>query len=211
MKTFRETFGLGEREPIGEGEEKQVFEHPDKPDRVIAVRKEPEPAESVKEMFYLRKILHFLFPQNIPDVDLESPSISVLEKRSRDAGHLANEAWKSDRVFGRKKLHFKQYEKMADAAEKFGWKMGKDPARANLINELRELGIHIDLVAGNFAYSPEGNIQFLDTLMGKRADLPKLREAIEFKRELPGYAEAIKHLTRLEALKRSRESEKKAA
>ena len=207
MKSFRETLGLEDQEPIGRGGEKTVYDDPRNPDRVIAIRKDPETGEHVRAMFYLRKILHFLMPQNIPDVSLESPEVSILEKRTRNAGHLARQSLKSPRL---KSQH--EERSLTLAVDKFHKEMVKDPGRKELKRKLSELGIYIDSSTSNFSRSDEGDIQYLDSFFDSETNIAKLREAVEMKRDLPDYNGALVYLERLEkATKREPEARKEAA
>ena len=57
---------------IGAGSEKRVYENPNNPDQAIGIFHEyiTESSEKIKARFYLTKISHLLFPQNIPDIHL---------------------------------------------------------------------------------------------------------------------------------------------
>lgn len=79
MKINREKLKI-----LGAGTEKRVYEDPNNSDRALGVFHEnkTESAEKAKGRFYLTKILHLLFPQNVPDMHLAAsdPHAIVVDK-----------------------------------------------------------------------------------------------------------------------------------
>lgn len=68
---------------IGEGLHKKIYQHPTDESKVVAVFKHQAwPLEMIKSRFYLNKILHLLFPENIPDIHLAAsqPFSLILDK-----------------------------------------------------------------------------------------------------------------------------------
>lgn len=84
MKINREKLKI-----LGKGMEKIVYEDPNDTNRAIGFFHEyrSEPPEIVKGRFYLTKILHLLFPKNIPDIHMVSsnPNALVVDKIDGDS------------------------------------------------------------------------------------------------------------------------------
>ena len=94
MKKFRrETYTEADQKPLGRGFQKEVFVSPDDPEKVIGIYKEyaEETPEEVKARFYLTKILHFLYPHNIPALHLSAsrPQVIVVQRVHENVGHQA--------------------------------------------------------------------------------------------------------------------------
>lgn len=68
--------GLGEK--LGSGRQKDVFALG--PDKVAVKQKETRPPEFFKAQFYMQKVLHGLFPNNFPDINLASENAVVLQR-----------------------------------------------------------------------------------------------------------------------------------
>lgn len=88
MKNQRENLD----EPIGEGSEKRVFADPNNPDRVIArydKNRLPESPEKIKARYYLTKLLHYLYPNNIPDIHAvhSEPRQDILQRKPHSERH----------------------------------------------------------------------------------------------------------------------------
>lgn len=86
MKINRENL-----KPIGKihsGAEKSVYENPNNPEQAIGIfhKREAQSTELVIGRFYLTKILHLLFPKNIPDMHLTSsdPQAIIVDKVGND-------------------------------------------------------------------------------------------------------------------------------
>lgn len=140
---------------IGGGKEKNVFEHPDNPDKVIAKLHErwSENKWQFRGRFYLSKILHVLFPKNIPDVHLSAQGtdkILVSEMKNLDPMHqeiqklVANGYWRSPVET--------TYEK----------KLESDPCFHDLTRSMAYLGIYLDTAGRNFGYDDRGNLIYVD-------------------------------------------------
>lgn len=83
------------QEQIGEGFEKIVFSDPKRPEMVIAGIREdevrPVPPADIKARYYLQKIIHMLFPKNIPDIHLaatKNGSRLRMQKMELDSAHV---------------------------------------------------------------------------------------------------------------------------
>lgn len=170
---------------IGSGAEKQVYQHPDKPDKVFGVYhpiseyQYEKSSEYNKAKFYLTNIIHMLFPENIPDV-----SMATTEPRTIIRG----------RIKPRKSLIMRKL-KEAD----FGKKLTLEKA-------LLDLGLQFDQTDINFLEDKNGNIVYVDDIypwfvVGRRLyDPDKIRSLILQKLEGHEQDRALKYLERLEAL-----------
>jgi hypothetical protein len=161
-------FRIGE--PVGEGAHKNVYKDADHPDKVIAIRKElekdsPELERTIKARFYLTKILHILFPENIPDIDLATsdPQATRREKVEHDLNHATLQEWvkntlehlKSGSLFPPKKLE--EQSRVAAA-------VNEDPKLQKLLSSLNKLGVEIDFTSINFTHDNRGNIVYVDDI-----------------------------------------------
>jgi len=197
MKSFREVLKIDDVKPIATGSEKRVYNHPDHPARVITETRHisVDDSEVARRGFYLRKVMHFLFPHNIPDVHMASAGLSILEKRQKDLDHIAlQRAWskywseKSTEPGGRIKRIEKERE--------------RDPNVIRLIEELRILGLEVDAGAVNFSYSPEGFMQYLDTLYDDgQINLAAIEEAIRSRSKEDGHAQAVNYFKRYKEIR----------
>lgn len=166
---------LANRSTIGDGADKDVFDHPTDPTKVVAVFKETNVnVNEVKRRFYVNKILHMLYPDNIPDISLASskPMSLILEKAP---GKQLQKALPSLKI----KFHY------LEAVDK-------------LVKELSSLGVYIDSQYVNFHITREGNVQYIDDFNGSfHFSNDNLVQAIR-KRLSPGDQEkALRYLTRL--------------
>lgn len=79
MKIKRENLKV-----LGRGGEKSVYENPNNPEQAVGLfhRSKAESAERAKGRFYLTKIMHLLFPKNIPDMHLaaSNPYAIIVDK-----------------------------------------------------------------------------------------------------------------------------------
>ncbi|HUC01660.1 MAG TPA: hypothetical protein VMA75_02030 [Candidatus Paceibacterota bacterium] len=164
-------FGAGER--IGGGSDNDVHEDSNNPNRVIAIRKEgkedtEDRERKIKARFYLKKILHILFPQNIPDVDLatSNPQATRRERVILDPLHQSiQHAGELEAKLG--EIPKEAYLKASDASDK----IYEDPKYKQLIGSLEELGVEIDTTTCNFTYSENGDaLIYLDDVHLEDAD-----------------------------------------
>lgn len=170
---------------IGRGSEKEVYINQENPDHVIGVFHEDqkETPYKVKGRFYLTKILHLLFPKNIPDVHLAATDPHLIEI---DRVEVDNSV--SNRELLENKDKKALYEKTLD------------------------LGALLDYHYSNFGYDQEGNLVYLDSVdpwvVGSRYvenkclyDPEKIRVALE-KLENDKKEHGLVFLNRLEELYR---------
>ena len=175
-------------EKIAEGDEKLIYEDPNSKEKVIALYKERqlESPNTVKARFYLTKILHLLFPQNIPDIHWSGS----------DPHGYSTQRVEETRL-GRLKNSLRPYYKS---------KQDKKDEVA-LTNKFDQLGIGFDHGPLNFMEDLDSKIVYVDSfwpwqvIMGEEKlelnfNIDKLNSAIE---DLPEGSRKVaqNHLSRL--------------
>jgi hypothetical protein len=155
-----------DKEPIGVGHEKKVYDDPHSKERVVGVYHEHlqnKTLNQVKGRYYLQKILHLLFPKNIPDIHESTQSYVVTDKKERDIDHMAFQELKKAQLAANEKgedtssLYWPIKEKF-DAIE------DKGNAEANrLIGKLSQMRVVFDSSLINFSTGSDGNVTYLDT------------------------------------------------
>lgn len=127
---------------LGEGSEKTVYRHPERPERVVGIFNQGATGERqgyetqptfLKARFYLTKILHLIHPQNFPNIHLvtENPitvEMDYIDKRTDEDGVKRSEA---------EQLLFQLHE---------------------------ELGLLFDGTPANFTYGPDHQLIYIDTI-----------------------------------------------
>lgn len=204
-------FNWNELKKIGEGSEKSVFIHPEKPDKVIARwdREMYEKGEKeMKGMFYLSNILHMLFPESVPAMRLalkNKEALHVSDKKEADPAHRElQELPMSLRDYASDSPGWRKYSKKGARHDS---EIRADSKYRKFIRQLEALGITgLDAATVNFGYDEAGNLLYLDTFdaweynCSPLYDAEALRKAIstlpESKRE-----RALRYLDRLEALR----------
>ncbi|MDP3770427.1 MAG: hypothetical protein Q8R40_05845 [bacterium] len=197
MKEFK----VGEY--IARGTEKKVYEDADDPEKVIGLYHMPAMSkERVKAQFYLTKILHMLFPKNIPDIYLSAsdPHVVRKEKISTDVTHKIIQKWYEPGA-DRRNISEDEHRKLDDVTGA----IYSDPKYMEFITDLDKLGVHIDSYVTNFTRDSEGNMIYLDdidpsTAFGLRGfDRERFMKAID---KIPGEdkKKALHYLDRLEML-----------
>jgi len=204
-------FEVGDR--IGGGADNDVYQDPHHPDRVIAVRKEgkedsKERERKIKARFYLKRILHALFPENIPDAyrATSNPQATWRPKVPLDPLHRAIQ--KTDAFESGGEPVPPEIQAASDEAVR---KIENDPKYKELIRKLENLGVEIDTTAGNFTYNEKGDaIVYVDDIHLEDADWQtensrgydeqKLGAAIEKIEDESARAEARNYFERLKAL-----------
>ncbi len=145
------------QEPFGIGAEKKVYQDKENPDRVVSVRHTRESlSREAKGRFYLTKILHLLFPKNIPNIHLSSakPNITVRKKVELDsAHHTIRERYLEKRTIDEsKEKHI--FEAMSAIAN--------NPKVRALKNDLNNAGVDPETFPGNFGIDNEGYAQYIE-------------------------------------------------
>jgi hypothetical protein len=194
-----------ESQIIGTGEEKKVYQDPENPDRVIGLYHEKAPSpEFVEGRYHLTKIMHLLFPKNIPDIHSSTfdPNAIVRQKVELDEGHKTMQ-----RDF---EVNFKSQdydEKLRAAAEDVKTKYQSDPRRKEMNIAIGNL-VDRDWNIRNNGYDQDNNPIFIDSfdpwttyLDGRYAGIAynpaKLRNAIANIKDVETRNEAHRHLDRL--------------
>ena len=87
MENGKEKFHLFD-EPLGKGAERTVYPSADHPDRVVGIYHEgsEETPRSMKATYYLTKIVHLLFPANIPDVQFAASDPNAVGRTRVELG-----------------------------------------------------------------------------------------------------------------------------
>ena len=186
-----EKINLGKQ--IGFGVEKSVHRDPENPDKVIGVyHKGIESGRVVRARFYLTKILHLLFPKNIPDIQASYSNPNIVKRSRVTPDELHKTIEKVRKMEFRDKTVPKDLiREDVNARRKIAW----DQKVEIFTKHLRELGIDDDYSVNNFTYDEDGNPVWLDTVdpwysptkprLQERTDslelnfnISKLREAI---------------------------------
>lgn len=158
-------------EIIGEGKEKLVYADPENPEKVIAEFKEgesEETAQSLRGRFYFTKILHMLFPKNIPDIHLAAKngkSVIVLERKRlgglyRRLEEIAVEyAQKDDKDTEGMRALEAESRVVSQAHTR---KVTSDVAFQRFNEAMENIGAKVDRHPVNFGYDRDGNLVYLD-------------------------------------------------
>lgn len=148
---------------IGDGAEKTVYRHPDRPDRVVGIfdtqpNSEVEEYEKtpqfIKARYYLSKIVNILYPQHFPVVHLMTQSPMSIE------------------------IDYVEHQKPTQPET---IRAGEELSR----QLHREIGLSTDPIEGNFVVTPKNTLVYVDTLRPWRAngqpkfDPIKLRLAVD--------------------------------
>ena len=204
---------MAEKKLIGEGAEARVFRSAERPNIVEKVFKYPDSPERIKGQFYLTKILHLLFPKNIPDVHraTSQPRTIHTEFVDLDDSHKKLSEYLIQR---RQKGSPDPVMETRDVAR--SREMHRDQRYISLVKSLEELNPSVDTSTLNYGYDPDGNIIFVDTFAVwhnrdggiKRAyDPKKLRRKIIKLKDTDKQRRALWYLEQLERLRD--EAEKK--
>ena len=157
-------------EKIGEGAEKEVYLHPDIPEKVISRFNEEhferESELSIKGRYYLAKILHLLTPTNIPDTNLAAKGENVViisERKKLDDEHLEHNRVKMllrGKMPAEQKndLLRKETELLDDRAEKLFY----DERFISFEKKMREVGVRFDDYPTNFGNDENNNLVYID-------------------------------------------------
>ncbi|MDO8470289.1 MAG: hypothetical protein Q7S84_04750 [bacterium] len=190
---------------IGGGGEKNVYEDPNDPNRVIGVYHEKAPSPRfVEGRQHLTKIMHLLFPKNIPDIYDSSynPHTIVRQRMQLDEGHTVMQKDYETNFLG------KGFDaNLREAANVVKRKLEEDPRVRDLSVAMEQL-VDRDLNARNYGYDADGNPVFIDTfdpwetypdgrIATRKFDLVALGEAIEKIEDKSVQKEAKGHLNEL--------------
>ena len=163
---------IKQKKEVGSGAQKNIYIHPDDPQKIVGVFHKEQPIHKIKERFYVNKILSFLFPDNIPDIHLAAsrPSAIVI-----------------DHVMGR---------------EISPWNLRHQLSRILIQRRLKRIGIFIDSNYWNFMVGSDGRIFYVDGFIGSfRWNQKKLLEKID-KLSPEERRRALNYLNRIKDLRR---------
>lgn len=163
MRGRKEIFNIKKEENlVGEGSQNRVFQDPHRPERVIGFYKggHENPPE-VKGRFYLTKILHILFPDNIPDIEFSTSEPSTTGRQKVELGPLHEKVKKY--ILSVEKERVKP-ERAGDAeeAEETIETIEKDERVQKLIMDLRKVGVRVDAKGVNFGFDERGNVKYIE-------------------------------------------------
>lgn len=183
------------KKPIGEGYEKVVYSDTNNENRVVAKFKEhvKETPNQIKARYYLTKILHLLFPENIPDMHWagSEPHAYQVDKVETDERH--KEIQKYSDMLRAGEAPWQKDEKTHEEAAEKNWEMSSavvsDKDVSAFRKKIEQLDIRsLDKSAGNYTKDSEGNVQYLDSFYAWKFrydgtpylffDFEKLEEAI---------------------------------
>ncbi|MDO8504459.1 MAG: hypothetical protein Q7S36_01245 [Candidatus Liptonbacteria bacterium] len=160
-------------EKIGEGGEKRVYKNPSNPESTLLRLKEQVriSEKKMKAGFYFSKILHLLFPKNIPDIHMAGTShgenVADVEFKNLDEEHKALN--KSASVFNKEgvktnKIGAQFFDSgYGKAKQKLSAKLYADPQYEIFVQKMRELEVSVDAFVGNFGHDESGNLIYVDS------------------------------------------------
>ena len=177
------------RKPIGKGAEKLVYLNPDNNRQVIGSYHGKEGrVGNIKASFYLTKILHLLFPKNIPDIHQVTAIPKTITRQRIETDSLHKDAQRDD-SFG------------WEARVKLKGKLDQNSEYKRFRDTIYSLGVNLDTAPLNFSLDPEDNPVYLDDFKYWDHDVAeKLQKAIEHKLQEPERTRALKFLERFREL-----------
>ncbi|MBI2035616.1 MAG: hypothetical protein HYT12_02945 [Candidatus Liptonbacteria bacterium] len=211
--------------PLGQGGEKRVFVDPKNEGRIIAEMR-PGLNETLRQMkgrFYLTKIAHLLFPDNIPDIHQVTESADKIQTADTDRiAHTEGQSVLQEGV---------EFSNASDRREQKKGDEYWDRGYRMLNKELKEgardlekrlegfgLGDCIDSFVANFSRGKDGNVYYLETFrpwtvysdevafLGFEEE--KLKSAIQSMADERGRRTANEYLERLLVLFKEEKKEK---
>ncbi len=155
---------MKERTLFGVGHEKSVFEDPHHPERLMkesngAINESPA---TVKGRFYLTKLLHRLFPANVPDIHAVTsaqPQSMTVEKKVLDTHHQElrrlDMGLHQGSLSDDERLRFFRLEKQ----------YRNEPAFKRLAMILSGVGVRVDASGTNFGFDNRGEPVYIDSFL----------------------------------------------
>ncbi|MDO8483069.1 MAG: hypothetical protein Q7S86_04615 [bacterium] len=162
-ETFENEYVKDTKKPLGVGMEKDVYEQKDRIDGVVKVERKAESPRKVRARFYLLKILHMLYPKNIPDIHFSftEPNATGRDKVELDEDHnrmrdlIKNNAAPSEnRPFGGEP----DTEQFNEASRRMWGKLND----AKFPSYVFHLGVGVEMTAKNFGLDGDGNFVYVD-------------------------------------------------
>jgi hypothetical protein len=156
---------------IGKGVEKRVYEDPSNPDRVLKVYNyESTSLPEVKAQYHFGKLLHILFPENIPDTfqvgQREGETTTIIaERRKLDSDHLrANQLANTPAILN--EVETEEYDAIKTRQKASG--LGDE-----IVRNFKSLNIAFDTLQKNFSHQDSGHDVYLDTINPWKFERPK--------------------------------------
>ncbi|MBI3633953.1 MAG: hypothetical protein HY226_06740 [Candidatus Vogelbacteria bacterium] len=188
---------------LGRGREKIVYADPDNKKLAKGIFHEykTESIEKVKGRFYLTKILHMLYPKNIPGIHLSAsnPHMIIVDKVDDQIANIKEQLG----------THVMEKNIAKDLTEELG-ELIDDISfnKRKIIDGLDHLGVIIDEFPPNFAIDEKNNIKFVDSIDPWHVDANyssnKLKKAIENLEDAAQKKRALIYLAQLDKLEKSR-------
>ncbi|MDD5050472.1 MAG: hypothetical protein PHV93_01890 [Candidatus Pacebacteria bacterium] len=157
-------------EPIGEGYFKKVYADSENPEkRIHAEFKMPLTNEQIKSAFYLNKIAHLLFPENIPEIHLaanergDDPFATWHDR----TGYLKADRVSTDETHDKlQTLHKKYFQEEltaeGDESERLlQEEISKKPEVKTFVSLAKASGLNIDSAGQNFSLK-DGVVKYLE-------------------------------------------------
>lgn len=164
---------IKKQDKIEGGAQKRVFIHPDDPQKIVAIFYTDRSVYSIKERFYVNKILNLLYPDNIPNIHLAASKPAVLV---------------IDHVKGK---------------EIKPWNLKHQFHKTVIERRLRKIGILIDSNYFNFMVNQDGSVFYIDDFIGNfNWNKEKLLKAVN-RIDSAKRRSALNYLNRIEVLKNS--------
>ena len=196
-------FDFNKLEKIGEGEEKEVYIHPENEGKVVARFKEgygDHTERLIKGRYYLTKILHTLMPVQIPDTNLVAKGediIMVSERKELDEPHKEHNRLRTQNSNSSDPAISEQYNKLREEREdKLVW----DDKYIDFLTALSRLGVTTDPSASNFGYDKDDNLVYVDNnfkpWVEKNGQLVKNYDVAEILNVLNGVDEQTREMAK---------------
>ncbi len=196
---------------LGRGREKVVYTDPDNESRVKGIFHEykKEGVEKIKGRFYLTKILHILYPDNIPDIHLaaSNPHMIIIDKVDDQIAVTKQQLGKLGKD---KHLADELQEELKELNERVAYH------KREVSKPLGNLGVTVDSAPGNFTLDANDHITFVDTVepwgvYGNKSpnfDFEKLKLVIENIEDNVQKKHALTYLEHLNKLDEERKIKK---
>ena len=182
-----------------------MYNDPNNPEKVLAKFKYPEEygsARKLKARYYLSKILHMLFPKNIPDIYSAGKTEDIvlsLEKKNLDENNKELQ-----------KLWMSRSNSFSYLSQELAGEIHSDKRYIEFRDSLKEIGIGLNPSPTNLGYDEDKNLIYVDNdfdpwRLQKDGEVSfafnreKLEEAIGHLDE-SDQARAVNYLKRIESL-----------
>lgn len=149
---------------FGSGKDWEVRTHPEKLDHLVknAYDQDSYFTEKMRLRFYLGKILHILFPHNIPNVHAVGTHTLEVQKIKLDAESDAIRMLYQDRSIV----------KLTEADLNFYRRIKLHPQFERFQKALKAIGIQMEVAPENFGFDENNNLYYLDSDIYDLDELP---------------------------------------